>query len=95
MTENLHAHGERRVGAWFTHEFESKKSQTPCMSKSLRTDGARFTPKFVPNLKIIYPQIATEPGPRRDLGEEHNTVQNDSSDRLFLNDTVFLINIYF
>ena len=40
------------------------------------TDGAQFTPKFVQILTIIYPQIATEPGPRRDLGEEHNTVQN-------------------
>ena len=39
------------------------------------TDGSRFWEKFVQILTIIYPQIATEPRPRRDLGEEHNTVK--------------------
>ena len=40
------------------------------------TDAPRITPEFVQILTIIYPQIASKPGPRRDPGEEHNTVQN-------------------
>ena len=41
------------------------------------TDAPRITPGFVQILTIIYPQIATKPGPRRDPGKEHNTVQNE------------------
>ena len=40
------------------------------------TYASRITPGFVQILTIIYPQIATKPGPRRDPGNEHNTVQN-------------------
>ena len=69
MTKNLHAHGERMTA----HEFGHK----PRLIGFLWcTDGAQFWEKFVQILTIIYPQIATEPGPRRDLGEEHNTMQN-------------------
>ena len=73
--------------AWPTHEKCTvcarvwvKKVTNPAprifMMHGWCTDGARFWEKSVQILTIIYPQIATEPGPRRDLGGEHNTVQN-------------------